>query len=448
MKKIILTLAAVLSLFVVNSRAAELTVQDCVTMALENNKDLKAFAMDVRSGQQELKIARTKFLPSWKMNANYNLKDKSDQFLYEADVFSPGIPPGDVEFSTENKDMYGLSLILEQPLFTGGNINHSYKKSKIMNEQRQLKVERQKKLLAFEVKKNFYTVIKEQGYREASEKTLQFQRGKLAILQERLKEGYIKKEDILQMETTIAFAEFDLAKSKNREDLARSRLKEIIYYEGDEKISLKAKPLAAIFTSSLLQVKETALLNREELKISLLNIKTAEEELKIVKSDFYPQVSLQGSYTLQRENPITRPQVWEIGTRINWPIFEWGRTRAQVLRVRAVRQKSIYQHEQLKKNIVLEVEEIWRALKDKEGLIQAHEKKFKTTEYRLSLLKEQYSEGKAKLIDIAEMEAEVKKSHADYLAAVSDLNIQRAYLEAAASSPLNLSAYTHTNQKK
>jgi len=89
--------------------------------------------------------------------------------------------------------------------------------------------------------------------------------------------------------------------------------------------------------------------------------------------------------------------------------------------------------------------EIWRALKDKEGLIQAHEKKFKTTEYRLSLLKEQYSEGIAKLIDIAEMEAELKKSHADYLAAVSDLNIQRAYLEAATSSPLNLSAYTDTN---
>lgn len=445
MKKIILTLAAGLLLLVINAWAVELTVQDCVTMALENNKNLKAFTMDVRSGQQEVKIAQTKFLPSWKMKANYNLKDKSDQFLYESSVFSPGIPPGDVGFSIENKDMYGLSLILEQPLFTGGNITHSYNKSKILNEQKQLKVDRQKKLLTFEVKKNFYTVIKEQGYREASEKILESQKGKLTILKERLKEGYIKKEDILQMETNIAFSEFDLAKSKNREDLARSRLKEIIYYEGDEKISLKAKPLKAIFPSSLPQVKESALLNREELKISLLNIKTAEEELKIVKSDFYPQISLQGSYTLQRETPITRPQVWEIGTQIDWPIFEWGRTRAQVLRVQAVRQKSIYQHEQLKKNIALEVEEIWRALKDKEGLIQAHEKKFKTTEYRLGLLKAQYSEGKAKLIDIAEMEAELKKSHADYLAAVSDLNIQRAYLEAATSSPLNLSAYIHTN---
>ena len=37
-KKRILILAAGLSLFVVNARAVELTVQDCVTMALENTR--------------------------------------------------------------------------------------------------------------------------------------------------------------------------------------------------------------------------------------------------------------------------------------------------------------------------------------------------------------------------------------------------------------------------
>ena len=121
---------------------------------------------------------------------------------------------------------------------------------------------------------------------------------------------------------------------------------------------------------------------------------------------------------------------------------EWGKTRAQVSRVRTLRQKALYQHEQLKKNILLEVEEIWRALKDTEGQVRAHEKKFTTTEYKLSILKEQYSEGKAKLVDIAEMEAEVKKSHADYLTAASDLAIQRAYLEASLSSSLDLSTHT------
>ena len=107
-----MVMLAGLSIVVFNAWAVELTVQECVTMALKNNKNLKASAMDVQSKNQEVKIAQTHFFPSWKMGAEYTLKDKSDLFLYKANVFSPGIPPKDVEFSTENQDMYGVSLIL------------------------------------------------------------------------------------------------------------------------------------------------------------------------------------------------------------------------------------------------------------------------------------------------------------------------------------------------
>ncbi|MEW6381799.1 MAG: TolC family protein [bacterium] len=446
MKKIVLSIAVIaLLVFITDACPIELTLQDCIQLALKNNNDLKAYGMDAFSKSQEVKISRTEFLPSMRLQGGYSFRDRSDYFLFERHVFGPGIPPENVKFSTENQNTYGVNLVLEQPVFTGGYLTHSLKRSKLMSQEARYEIEKQQQLLVLDVKKSYYQVLREQYCLETQEKLLESKKARITILQEQYTEGYIPKEDILQVEADLAFAELDCYQTRNRKNLALRRLKELMVYqeaqggqkdqesqEGDE-ISLQGRLLNGSLTASLQEVKEAARRNREELAISLLRVKSAEENIKLEESGFYPHISLKGSYNLQKETRIDRPQVVIVSAWMDWSLFEWGQTRAEVIRAKAVRDGLRYKHEQLQRAIMTEVEEAWMTVKEKEKLIQAQEKKLAAAECRLDTVRDKFSEGKAKPIDITEMETELARVYTEYIGAVADLDIALARLETSIS---------------
>lgn len=441
MKKIALSILVVALLIVPADEACsiELTLQDCIQLALKNNYDLKACGMDALSKSQGVKISRTEFLPSIRLQGGYSFRDRSDYFLFERDVFAPGVPPEDVKFSTDNQNTYGVNLVLEQPVFTGGYLSHSLKRSRLMSQEAGYEVQKQQQLLVFEVKKTYYQILREQYCLETREKLLESKKARITILREQYTEGYIPKEDILQVEADLAFAELDFYQTRNRKGLALRRLKQLIVYqeaqedqEGDE-ISLQGRLFNVSLTASLQEVKEAALKNREEVVISLLQIKSAEENIKIQESGFYPSISLKGNYNFQKETRIDRPQVLMVSAQMDWPLFAWGQTRVEVTRAKALRDSLRYKHEQLQSAIMTQVEEAWMTVKEKEKLIQAQEKKLEAAECRLDTVRDRFSEGKARPIDITEMEAESTRAYTEYIGAVADLDIALAHLETSTS---------------
>lgn len=453
----LLSFFLILFILISESPAIELGLQDCLDLAIKNNQGLKAFEMNILSSHHEVTIAGTHFRPSLKLEGESTCRDASDQFIFEGDALGQGLPPEDIESSLKNQNTSGINLLVEQPLFTGGYLTHSHKKSKIINKQANSRMERERKLLVLAVKTTFYDYLKERSCQEALEKVIEAKEARLSLLKKRVQEGYEKKEDLLHMDTDLAFINLDLHKCKVRGSLALSKLKQLIYYQGDEgdegyqghqgnegdqgdegyqgddEISLKGELLPGVFTASLQEAKEAALNHREDLEIALLRAEELRESVEIAKSGFYPQASLTGRYTLQRETNLNRPQIWALGVRIDWPFFEWGKTRAEVMKAEALRQRILFEHEELQRAIMFEVEEAWRAVKEKEVLVEAHEKKLKLAEYKMGLTRDRYSEKTVRLVEMIEMEAELVKSYSEYLAAISELDSELAHLEASIS---------------
>lgn len=410
-----------------------LTLQRCIDMALENNSGLKASKTELISSAEDVSISHAGLLPSLKLKGTYMLRDKPDVFITKADAFAPGIPPVDVQQSLENQTLYGASLVLDQPFFTGGQLTHALSKSKILGEEAIYRVERQRKLLVFDVKKAFYAALKEQLYRKTLEKIVESKRERLRVVQELHAEGYVQKDDVLIAETDLAAAELELFKVKNREDLALSRLKLLIYLKEDGEICLEEKPVSGFLLVSLQEAKEAAVAQREEIKMSMRQIGAAGEDIEIAKSDFYPRASLQGSLTMQKETTITRPEVLMLTAQLDWPIFEWGKTKSSVKKAESVKQRRQYEHEDLTKAVLFEVEEAWREVKQKEKEVEFYEKKLKAAESRFKTATERYAEKAIKLADLLEIEAELTKAYDEYIIAANDLNISFAHLETATS---------------
>ncbi len=274
--------------------------------------------------------------------------------------------PSDVELSADNQETYGVAFSIEQPVFTGMRLTHSYKKSQKLNEEARYDLERKKRLLVFEVKKVFHEVLKEQLYTGILEKILDAKKEGFRVIQERNKEGYVRKEDLFIAENDLAASELEVFKARNRAETALSNLKRLIYCRDDENLMLKGEPLNSFFTAPLHEVKEFALSNREDLKMSSARAQAAGSDIIIARGGFLPQVSLEGKYMMQKETNVTRPEQWMLSLQLDWSLFEWNRTKAEVSKAKALMQKQQYEHEDLTKRIIFQAEEAWRTCSGKD----------------------------------------------------------------------------------
>ncbi len=413
--------------------ALELTLDDCISGALEKNRWLKSHEMDLRAAEEDVKMASSRFFPSLKLKGNYDLREKDDFFLVPRDTFLSGVPPSDVELSADNQETYGITLSIEQPVFTGMRLTHSYKKSQKLNEEARYDLERKKRLLVFEVKKVFHQVLKEQLYTGILEKILDAKKEGLRVIQERNSEGYVRKEDLFIAENDLAASELEIFKARNRAETALSNLKRLIYCRDDENLMLKGEPLNSFFIAPLQEVKEFALANREDLKMSSARAQAAGSDITIARGGFLPQLSLEGKYTMQKETNVTSPEQWMLSLQLDWSLFEWNRTKAEVSKAKALMQKQQYEHEDLTKRVVFEAEESWRAVQEKTREVDVKEKQLKTAEYSFKQTAEKYSEGTIKMVDFLDAEAELIKAYNEYLVTINDLNIALAELEISVS---------------
>ncbi|MDH4099775.1 MAG: TolC family protein [Nitrospirota bacterium] len=419
--------------FSIEASATELTLDDCVTMAKERNGRLKAAAMDTAVTGHEEEIAFTRRLPSIKVDGQYTAIDREYTFAIKRNAFGPGVPATEVDISAGDRDFYSLGVHVDHPLYTGGNLTHAWEKAKIRREGSFYAEARQERLLVFEVKRAFFEALRDELTVDTIEKVVAARSERLRAAKEKLKEGFAKIEDILRLETDLSAVELDLFRARQRSELAMRRVKRLIYYEDPSELVLKGAPTNLLLSSPLQDLTTSALNNREDLKESQARVKAAGEDIEIAKSDYYPEISLRGSYFRQEETELAKPELWMFGARLDWTIFDWNRTRSEVNKAKAARDRLRYAHEELQKEVILEVEEAWTSIMELERVVAFREELCRSSEYYVAQTMNKYAEGTVLLADLLEQEAQLVKAYKDYLAAINDLDIAHAYLEATTS---------------
>lgn len=431
--------AAIITILFVLSAAGkafsgEVTLEQCVNLALTSNSGLKSSEADTVAAREEASMALKDFLPSLRLLGTFTALDKSPRLIVSRNAFADGVPPTDAELPLGDKDFYSVALILKQPLFTGGILTGSYRRMREASEVSRLGYDARKKQLVYEVKKAFYEALNEQLAAETLEKALQAKKERLRVLKELSEEGYVGRDDVLRQETDTLFTELELLKSGNRGETALSRLKKLIHRDDSDAMTLAGSSFNAILIPSLQQVREAALARREELQSSRGRVRMAAADVTVARGGFFPQASVTGTYLRQKDTSITRPESWMLMATVDWPIFEWGKTINDVRRAAARKQQEEYRMDDTTREIAIEAEQAWRAVKEEEKSVAAHESGVRTSEYCLERDLEKYAHGRVKLAELLATEADFITAHNSYLTAVNSLNTALARLEATTAT--------------
>ncbi|MBJ6723660.1 TolC family protein [Geomesophilobacter sediminis] len=412
---------------------AELSLDDCVSWALGRNSGLKSGEMSVAAAAQGAAASRAAFYPSLRLKGEYGLIAPHDRLIINGNSFAPGVPPHDVNIPIGDNNRYDASLIVQQPLFTGGNLTRSLERARSEERGAQYALDRQRKLITLEVKRLFNEVLNDQLQERVVRTLLEAKRERLRVLRERQTEGYAEREEVLTQEADLLSAEAELTRCANRTALAVSRLRLLIHFPSTSEFILKGRSHRFNLNLSLADAVRESAANREDLKGAREKVIQSEAEVGVTRSSLYPQSSLVGSYTVQKETNIQRPQYWMVMAQLDWQLFDWGKTRKTVERAEAIRREQSYQREELEKQVALETESSWRNVQNRQMTIDAARKWVAVAESRLEQRVSRYQEGTAKFADLLDGEAELIRSYGDYVAALNDLGTDLAQLEASAS---------------
>ncbi|KJJ39023.1 TolC family protein [Aequorivita vladivostokensis] len=292
-----------------------LTLEECYALARKNYPLARQTALLEEKTQSEIAILEKGKLPKLDFNA---------QATYQSDVieFPFQIPNSTVE--PPNKDQYRATLDANQLIYNGGNIaaNTKLKTAELAAQQQQVVVNLY--TLKSRINQNYFSVLLFQE----QEKLLL---SKMEQLDARLKEvsagvkygavlpasEQLLKAEQLKLEQQLSQINFDKQK-------ALKNLSLLVFQDLDSNTTL-AKP--SIFIAPEMESQ------RPELELFNLQEKQLETSKEVISKSNFPKLLgfAQAGYGNPGLNMLDNSfqDFYMIGLKLNWNIFDWGKTKEQ-----------------------------------------------------------------------------------------------------------------------
>ncbi|QIH37954.1 TolC family protein [Flavobacterium sp. Sr18] len=292
-------------------QATALSLNDALKIAKENNKTIQKSHIEQRISEKEIAVTKNLRLPEVNFNAMYSrlsdLTEYEGGFFSDKHTYTP--EPGTI--------LYDVVTKFDVPLYAGNKINNAIKKSKEENEIAKIKVEKTQNDIQLQVTATFLGIYKMMELQKIIGESIKEE-------QERLKEvkafktfGTVTKNEVLRSELQLSDRELHSLTNKKNIKIALQELKTLLQLPEEAEI--------AIDTTSLLDIaplkdydfyfKET--LQNEEMRIANREVAIKKTELKMVKGNYYPKVSLFGNYNLKYPDymlfTLNRPYLYTIG---------------------------------------------------------------------------------------------------------------------------------------
>ena len=324
------------------------TIDDAYRAALADNENVKIAEEDVIQSESRVDQAWTYLYPKLVAQGAYTR-------------FNETLPPGGGAFLFQPKEQYQASLVLTQPLYTGGRTLAALRTAQKMREASSsgLSLTRQDMMLS--VAEAYYGVLKAQKSVDISKRSLErMEHHKETTEREAAtRKSKANQSALLRANSLVSQARIALVRAQDGLKIAHEKLSLLTKLPKDIQL---AEPEQLVQSSeSLENLQKTALSNRADYATSRINKNIADENVTIVQGGHYPQLSALAGAQYQESQPaiFTDATTYYAGLRLTVPIFEGGLMRAEVSEARSKVRQAELSSDFLRKSIESDVEEAY-----------------------------------------------------------------------------------------
>lgn len=385
--------------------STELSLDDSIAMALQNNPSIKMAVKDQEKAGYGIDQAKAGKMPSLSLGTAGTRGDST---------------AGQVGNS------FSTSLKLSMPLYTGGKLESTIDQAKLNADSAQQGVVKAQEQLRLDAANAYYTVLQSQNLVQVNEETVTSLEEHLKTVQAQYEVGTVAKADVLRSEVELANAKQNLTKAKNNYDVAVSSLNNIIGAPLATEHVYKDSLQYASYDTSLDDSIAMALAKRPELIQSQYSIAASKAGVEIAKSGNRPTVSMSGSQGWSGSEFPGDNKNWSVGVAANWNVFDSGLTNAQIKSAQAALDKAEEQDAQTRSSVELEVRQNYSSMQEAKERIDTSQVAVNKAEEDLSIAKVKYGAGAGTNLDVIDAQVALTQAKTNYTQALYDYNVNKA----------------------
>ena len=431
-----------------------LTLDQAVSIAMENSLQRQIAQGDVAVANDKLKQAQSGYWPKLTLNAGYthysevptdvqlatemaklnNGVDKLAQVLAQSNPSNPYLTAisnglNTVSLPDQSLNYYGWNLVFEQPLYTGNKLTALNKQAKANQGYAKANLNAADQNLVFEVKKAYYTVISTQHLVETMQQAVDDMENHVKEADAYCRAGMVAKLDVKRAEVKLADLKQKLLMAQNGLELANMALNFTMGVSLETKYKLVDNVKYEPFQMDLQTCQEKALANRPEVAAIQAKVEIAKQNLEIAKSTGRPIVALRAEHeSFKPYNPDAENQIGVVATM---KLIDGGQIHNQVKEAEDVVKQAQIAQELTNRAIKLDVEQAYRNLQVALQTIQVAEKSLDQAQETLHMADVSYKAGLSSSLERIDAEVGLTQAKTNYTQALSMYNIALAQLQKA-----------------
>lgn len=388
----------------------QLSLEDSIKMALENNENIEISKQIKESAKWQLSSAR---------------KAKGVSITWQTNLYRIN--------SDINNTNFGNTLSMQVPISTGRRLEETINHQRLQLDSADISLENQKQLIRFAVIEAYYNVLQRKNLVTIAESGVRMSSEQLSVIQTQYDEGSLVKSDLLHMQIELANYEQGLIDAKGALEIAENELLSLIGLPDDTLFETTDKFEYSPYPMTLEECLEFAKANRLDSKIAKNAVKQTETQIKILKADDKPNISALANKSISDNNAshYYRSESWEVGVMMTWKLFNNNVTKDSVKAAEAEVKKAKAEVVGVDKNIVLQTKSAYIQMKAAEKNIETSAEAVIKAKENLSIAQARYEEGVDILLNLTDAQEKLIRAGTNYYTALYEYNLGRASLEKA-----------------
>lgn len=335
-----IALPLLLCIFAATAASAEpLNLQACVTRALTENAQLKAYALGVGEAREDVRGAWGDFLPTLGLSYGKNKLTNDSAAERDADYL--------------NQRSNSSTVTVSQPLFSGFSGVAGVKRSNLGLEYQELQLRSIQAQVIREIRRDFYAVLQAQAMVDLWEAAITRLERQKEIANAWYERQLATRLRLLEVEVELSSAIQQREAARSSLATAKARMAHWLALSTPDELILDGslEQDGEVSFPPLAECLELARRERPDLGMAAINIGIAEQEKVQVAARSLPRVDLEGSwtdYTRDYENvryPDDQRDYYSVALRVSIQPFQGGKNifawRRQGLTVEKMRQQQL-----------------------------------------------------------------------------------------------------------
>ena len=406
------------------AQSVDITLDEGIQMALENNYAIEKSAADLDSAYWSLREARRGGGPT---------------LAWEGEANRVG---GKATDGRDKKGEFSNKLSLRMPIYTGGKLENDIEAANHGLDAAHLALERTRQEIRSTVSQDYYDVLRCHSQVEVYRESVNNLQAHLDNVNSKFRAGTVAQTDVLSSEVSLAQGKQRLVTAKNEYNIAVATLNNDVGLPTATDTNAVDRLGYEAYQLDLDECVAFALENRPDLLQKEYALRQSKAAMNSAKAGTRPKVDAGINRDFVGDGPfksnIDDSDRWSVGISANWNIFDNQVTAAQVSQKKAAVRRAEAELADTRNIVQLDVRTAFLSLQAAEENIKTMQEALAKAQedYRIEVVR--YSAGVGTNLEIMDAQDKLVAAKGDYITALYNYNKSKADLDTAMGLPVEL----------